>query len=283
MNSHSTWNLPTGLKAHVDEIEVLDPQTQRNLLDEVCRGREARLRLLGTSLDVADRRRLEAQVRVSDRAVRRLISANLRLVIWVARSAARRQRALELDDLVQEGVTGLIRAIEKFDPSRGTALSTYATWWIRQAISRAIMNAGLVRIPVHVQEGSARTSVSAACARRFHHIASLEAEADTLHFRVADAVADGRIEWLEDDEDLPIEQGTTDEIGEGVGTREVVDLALSHLSPRESMILECRSGMRGDPMTLEEIGRMIGLTRERVRQIEHRALTKSRTMLRDAA
>jgi RNA polymerase primary sigma factor len=280
--SHNTWNLPTGLRAHAMEIEVLQPDVQRRLLVEVQRGEQARRRLSASSLGPAEQRALEAQVRLGHRATRRLVSSNLRLVIWIARRAVRHQNVLEFDDLVQEGVTGLTRAIEKFDLERGTSLSTYATWWIRQSISRAIINAGLVRIPVHVQDGSSRTSASETCAARFRRMASLEAELDALRSHAADAVADGALELLEEDSDLLVAEHE-DDLGDAIGARSVVAHVLSRLNAREVMVLECRAGMRGDPMTLEEIGQRLGVTRERVRQIEHRALERSRALLKEAA
>lgn len=276
--NHNPGNLTDGFRRFVDEVEVLDPATQRRLLVEVGRMLDAQRLLDERAVDEATARRLAAQIRLGRRAMHRLICSNMRLVIWVARRAHRRQRVLELDDLVQEGVGGLTRAIEKYDLSYGTALSTYATWWIRQAVDRAIMNAGLVRIPVHVQDGTTSDPTTQRCARRFDSIESIEALTSDFESRGTEAVIADDGDWCEVDSDLPI-LAVVDDPSEAIDARATVATLLRTLTPREATILARRSGIDGDPMTLEQIGRDLGLTRERVRQIEHKALEKSRAAL----
>lgn len=272
-NTTSTWNLTEGLRRYADEVEVLDPAVQARLLAEVSRSREAQELLDRSALDPATRTRLMAQVRVGERARHRLICANMRLVIWVARRAQNRRRHLELDDLIQEGVGGLTRAIEKYDASVGAALSTYAVWWIRHSIDRAIFNAGLVRIPVHVQDGTTRSRHIRSSAERFATIESLDAVLADLGSGTDDR----------DDESgtdlLALRDPSAEDRCAQIDARSAVATVLGRLSEREAMILRLRSGIDGDPMTLEQIGSRLGITRERVRQIEHGALEKSRSIL----
>ena len=178
-NSRKNSNFPPALRVHADELEVLDHMTQRRLLAQVRQGQGAALLLNEATCAPEARRSFEAQVRVGRRATYRLISSNMRLVISVVANSRRRSPWLDRDDLIQEGVRGLTRAIEKFDLDRGTMLSTYATQWIRQSVQRAVMNGGLVRIPVHVQDGTA-SAATKACARRFDEIMSIEGMADEL-------------------------------------------------------------------------------------------------------
>ena len=231
-------------------------------------------------------------------AKRRLVECNLRLVMSLTRNY--RSAGVPLLDLIQEGNLGLIRAVEKFDYRMGYKLSTYATWWIRQSITRALADQGrLIRLPVHVSDQARRVMrsrrVLAQKLNRDPTTAEIAAEAGYPEARVVEL-----IDLVEDAVSLetPLSGGGSvygdlveNETSEGpeevaadhLRTKEVGE-ALAQLEPRLRELLARRFGLEGHrPQTLDEIGRSLGVTRERVRQLETRALREIRAVAPELA
>ncbi|MFF3844292.1 RNA polymerase sigma factor [Streptomyces sp. NPDC002328] len=249
---------------------------------------------LGTARDLDSELALDLDrlVVMGRMAKRRLIEANLRLVVSVAKRYV--GRGLTMLDLVQEGNLGLIRAVEKFDYARGYKFSTYATWWIRQAMSRALADqARTIRVPVHVvelinrvvrvqrrmlQERGCEPTADEVAAHldlapeRVGEVLRLAQEPVSLHAPVGeeDDVALGDL--IEDgDAASPVESAAF------LLLREHLEAVLSTLGERERKVVQLRYGLAdGRPRTLEEIGRIFGVTRERIRQIESKTLNKLR-------
>jgi RNA polymerase primary sigma factor len=229
-------------------------------------------------------------------AKRRLIESNLRLVMSITRSYTR--AGVPLLDLIQEGNLGLIRAVEKFDYRMGYKLSTYATWWIKQAVSRALADQGrTIRLPTHVAERvrrllRARRQLAQKLSRE-PTPAELARETGEREERVVDLlslvddpvsldspVGDGEsffADLIEDESSAQPDERTAAELRHGELAR-----ALERLSPRMQRVLVLRFGLDGEnARTLEEIGVELGVTRERVRQLESRALRELRRIAPD--
>jgi RNA polymerase sigma factor (sigma-70 family) len=252
---------------------------------------EAVLASAGADLSAKRRRQLEAVVETGRNAKRQFIVGNLRLVV----SIAKRYHAtgFSLLDLVQEGNLGLIRAVEKFDPTRGFKFSTYATWWVRQAIGRAIADKSrTIRLPARVNDTlsrvrrcSARLNESLGRAPTNEEIAAdtglTVAALEELERLVSDPISlhtpigtgDGELGDLVEDQSAQIPF----EAAAAALDQEEIAAAVGALSQREQQVLALRFGLDGHtPLTLEQVGRQFELTRERIRQIESKALTKLR-------
>ncbi len=284
----------------IGEVALLTAREEVELADAITRGVEAEGRLADFSasgelgeIDRAELVALKRLQRCGDRARDRLTRANLRLVVSVAKKYG--GRGLPLLDLFQEGNLGLMRAVEKFDASKGFKFSTYATWWIRQAITRAIADQSrTIRIPVHKVDAMNRVL-------RVKRDLAQELEREPSHVEISEwaAVSPAEVENLlrlasEQDSplslDLPMGEEQESSLGDLVADPRAVApadaaarrvlgdavlAALDDLDDREKDVVRMRFGLDGtEPLTLEQVGTHFGVTRERVRQIEARTMSK---------
>jgi len=239
---------------------------------------------------------LAAKIRKGDKkAKEEMIRANLRLVVKIARDYA--NLGLPLMDLISEGNIGLVKAVERFDPSKGGKLSTYGAWWIKQSIKRALANQGkTIRLPVHLVDKIAKIRrVGASLSDELGREASDEEIAEEIGMNASKVSRLKQAAIRPASLDAPVGDEDSTEFGELVGDEAAVDPfenlseknlqvelgdLLGQLDEREKRIISARFGLEGsEPITLEEVGEKFGVTRERIRQLQNIALAKMRRAL----
>jgi RNA polymerase primary sigma factor len=279
----------------IGRVDLLTPDDERRLAQAIEEGNQAAFKL-DSPMDPAEHRRCMRIVQTGQRAKSELIQANLRLVVSIAKRYS--GRGMLFLDLIQEGNLGLMRAVDKFDHTKGFKFSTYATWWIRQAITRSIADqARTIRIPVHMVESMNRVL---RMQRQMHQELEREPTLDELAERCG--LPPDRIREIlrisldplsldspvgeEDDSNLTdfIEDLTVDAPADMATKRmlaQAVEEALGELTDREQEIVRMRFGLDdGQARTLEDVGKEFGVTRERIRQIEAKTLAKLRHPMR---
>ena len=295
-----SFNIDDPVRMYLKEIGKVPLRTADQevaLATAMTAGREAEERLdeaeaNGETLPAEELAQLKKQVKAGERAKQQLAEANLRLVVSIAKRYV--GRGMLFLDLIQEGNLGLIKAVEKFDYTKGYKFSTYATWWIRQAITRAIADqARTIRIPVHMVETI--TKVKKASSQLLHkngHDPSPEEIAAELNLPVERVREIMRIAQDPVSLETPIGEEEDSHLGDFIPDEaasepseaasftllkeQLVDV-LSTLTPREEKVLKLRFGIEdGRTRTLEEVGKEFNVTRERIRQIEAKALRKLR-------
>ena len=281
-------------RLYLDEVgrrPLLTGQDEARLSQAYQQGLDAQRQLTqatSDALDPATRARLHATAERGERARRTMVESNLRLVVSIARRFS--ATGLPLGDLVQEGNLGLLRAVEKFDWRKGFKFSTYATWWIKQAIARGAADRGAraIRLPVHVGEQVGRLrrtearlqellgrepatgELAGALRWPVERVVRLQRTAQAITSLDAPVGDDGAAlqDFLEDDAAVG-----PDELAVEAAGREALEQALNALPARQRQVLTLRFGLHsGTPQTLEEVGAVLGVSRERVRQVERDAL-----------
>ena len=276
----------------IGEIQLLTAEEEAKLAQEIAEGKKAYNLLTNTDLDIECKKILEDTYNRGKEAKRRLSVANLRLVVSIAKRYI--GKGMAFLDLIQEGNLGLMKAVERFDYNKGFRFSTYATWWIRQSISRAIADqARTIRIPVHMVELINKfNKVSRELLQeygrdplpeeignemgisldRVYEIMDIIHDTISLETPVGDEGDSTLVDFLLDSDSLdPVDAASV------VILKEEIQKVLDTLDDREKKIIELRFGLTdGEFKTLEEVGLQFGITRERVRQIEAKALRKLR-------
>ena len=277
--------------ANLAATAPVSPAEEKRLIDAMVEGKQAAVRLNNSSLPRDDRTRLQAKIDEGRAARRTLIQANGRLVISIASKYT--GHGLSLAELSQEGVLGLIRAIDKFDTSKGVRLSTYASYWIRQSVSRAVaVQTRVIRLPVHkvdhlgkIKKVMGQLTQKLGRAPELEEIAAQTGDApEQIHELLQDGQETLSLEepvgddgaTLADFVENDLTQALEDQVDSSLLENEIRK-ALAGLTARESRIVELRYGLRdGQPLTLQDVAERFGLTRERIRQIEKEALAKLR-------
>jgi len=283
----------------IGKIPLLNAEEELELAQKIVANSEelaeVTAKLKEDDLSASERQKLVAKAAKLSKPKDKMAEANMRLVVSIAKRYS--GRGLDFLDLIQEGNTGLLRAVEKFDPDKGFKFSTYATWWIRQAITRAIADqARVIRIPVHMvetinkllrtqrrmtQELNREPSIEELAKElemepeKVEYVIKIKQDIQSLDAGVG---RDGEDEdsvlqdFIEDEDSVTPEQSATTQL-----LKEQVQSVLSTLSDREQKIVRMRFGLdNGKSHTLEEVGQEFAVTRERIRQIEAKALAKLR-------
>ena len=281
----------------IGKVNLLTSEEEINLAQAMGAGAEAKdqleeLEKMGDEIPAEVRKELEKLVKKGERAKQRLAEANLRLVVSIAKRYV--GRGMQFLDLIQEGNLGLIKAVEKFDYTKGYKFSTYATWWIRQAITRAIADqARTIRIPVHMVETINKViRVSRQLLQELGHDPSPEEIAEEMNMPVERVREILKIAQEPVSLETPIGEEEDSHLGDFIPDEDASEPAeaasftllkeqlvdvLGTLTPREEKVLKLRFGIEdGRTRTLEEVGKEFNVTRERIRQIEAKALRKLR-------
>jgi RNA polymerase primary sigma factor len=277
----------------IARIPLLTAEQEVDLAQKLERGELARQRLqTDPPVDLEELAHLESLIEIGDGARTTLMESNLRLVVSVARRYL--GRGLPFSDLIQEGSLGLSRAVEKFDYNRGFKFSTYAYWWIRQAVTRAIANQSrTIRVPVHMIDQIGHVySKYQELQQKLGHDPKVEELAESMDMTVEKVREAFRASANPISLETPVGSDEENTLGDLLSNQQeeapadvaertllsdYLDDALEELTPRERMVLRMRFGISDQrPRTLGEIGQVIGVSRERVRQLEAEAIAKLR-------
>ena len=290
--SHTKINDPVKMYLkEIGQIPLLDPKEEPIIAKRIQDGEAAKQELENTDLDIEERKKLASLVADGEEAKQVLISSNLRLVVSIAKKYV--GRGMLFLDLIQEGNCGLIKAVEKFDYTKGFKFSTYATWWIRQSITRAIADqARTIRIPVHMVETINKLTriqrqlvqdlgrdplpeeiaekMENITAEKVREIQKIALDPVSLETPIGEEDDSHLGDFIEDKETLSPDDYTNNQL-----LKDEINNVLQGLTEREEKVLRLRFGlMDGRTRTLEEVGKEFNVTRERIRQIEAKALRK---------
>lgn len=312
MDADTTGALKEGLRSSEEAQPVMPADDAEQAEFDGAKARTASARKVAKSLDAtelylkeigfsalltADEEKHYARLAIAgkEEGRKRMIESNLRLVVKISRRYL--NRGLSLLDLIEEGNLGLMRAVEKFDPERGFRFSTYATWWIRQTIERGIMNQSrTIRLPIHVvKELNGYLRAARILTQQLDHEPSAQEIAEMLDKPVADVKRVLRLNERVTSVDTPVGPDTDKVVVDTIADshdcdpsqllqdsdiKESIASWVDELPDKQCEVLSRRFGLRGyESSTLEEVGREIGLTRERVRQIQVEALKRLRVIM----
>lgn len=291
--SHAKINDPVKMYLkEIGQIPLLDPKEEPIIAKRIQDGAEAKEKLASDpNLDEAEKKALDRKIDDGEQAKQLLISSNLRLVVSIAKKYV--GRGMLFLDLIQEGNCGLIKAVEKFDYTKGFKFSTYATWWIRQSITRAIAyQARTIRIPVHMVETINKLTriqrqlvqdlgrdplpeeiaekMEGISAEKVREIQKIALDPVSLETPIGEEDDSHLGDFIEDKDTLSPDDYTNNQL-----LKDEINAVLQGLTEREEKVLRLRFGLLdGRTRTLEEVGKEFNVTRERIRQIEAKALRK---------